>query len=82
MLASYYTCLLDKPFKPTWPEPLVLLGITYSMDEQCHLDFGTGYQKCIQVSMPLALIWHARQAVQLQDTCQQVGLGMDLQTWS
>ncbi|XP_058527476.1 A disintegrin and metalloproteinase with thrombospondin motifs 14 isoform X2 [Ochotona princeps] len=56
---SYYTCLLDNPFKPNWPEPPVLPGINYSMDEQCRLDFGTGYRKCIQFMLldPCKQLW-------------------------
>ncbi|XP_049711744.1 A disintegrin and metalloproteinase with thrombospondin motifs 14 isoform X2 [Elephas maximus indicus] len=41
-----YDCLLDDPVEPAWPQPPELLGINYSMDEQCRFDFGTGYQTC------------------------------------
>ncbi|TNM84399.1 hypothetical protein fugu_008577 [Takifugu bimaculatus] len=41
-----YDCLRDDPFYYDWPVLPQLPGFQYTMDQQCHFDFGPGYSLC------------------------------------
>ncbi|CAF97267.1 unnamed protein product, partial [Tetraodon nigroviridis] len=55
-----YDCLRDDPFYYDWPALPQLPGFQYSMDQQCHFDFGPGYSLCTAVSRthdPCKQLW-------------------------
>lgn len=52
---STYDCLRDDPFYYDWPTLPQLPGFQYSMDQQCHFDFGPGYSLCTAVRLSVSL---------------------------
>lgn len=49
-------CLLDQPQKPL-ALPDVLPGVSYSLDRQCELAFGTGSKPCPFIETPCNRLW-------------------------
>lgn len=54
---SSYDCLRDDPFYYNWPALPQLPGFQYTMDQQCHFDFGPGYSLCTAVSLSASPLW-------------------------
>ena len=49
-------CLLDQPPKPL-ALPELLPGVSYSLDRQCELAFGTGSKPCPFIETPCSRLW-------------------------
>ncbi|XP_029028836.1 A disintegrin and metalloproteinase with thrombospondin motifs 2-like isoform X2 [Betta splendens] len=57
-----YDCLRDDPFQQNWPAQPPLPGFLYTMDQQCHFDFGSGYNLCTAYTThePCKQLWCSR----------------------